>query len=107
MTAVFEAVEDMDNEPSLELEALKRSLLQLFERVVNLHKNLPNEAYVAALNIDEPERLGDMIATHLSLPVKEQQQLLEEFFPQTSSAQGLHVAGEGIGDPGIGEQDPK
>jgi len=58
---------------------LKRSVLQLFERVVNLHKNLPNEAYVAALNISEPERLGDMIATHLALPVEEQQRLLEEF----------------------------
>lgn len=78
LTAAFENIEDMDNEPSLELEALQRSVLQLFERVVNLHKNLPNEAYVAALNIKEPERLGDMIATHLSLPVEEQQELLEE-----------------------------
>ena len=46
-------------EPGLELDALVKNLLGLFQRLVALAPGAPGELTVAAVNIPEPGRLAD------------------------------------------------
>jgi ATP-dependent Lon protease len=65
------------------VEALIREVLSSFEKVVQLSRHLGNDAYVAALNIDEPGWLADFITSSLELPVAQRQELLEALDPAT------------------------
>ncbi|HSB89180.1 MAG TPA: endopeptidase La, partial [Anaerolineales bacterium] len=64
-----------------ETVALMRAVLTLFEKCVQLNRSLPEEAYVYAVNIEDPGWLADLIASTLSLSVPERQTLLETFDP--------------------------
>src|SRR5512144_269291 len=57
-------------------QALMRSVLDLFERCVQLDRSIPEEAHLFALNISEPGWLADMVATSLSLNHDARQGLL-------------------------------
>src|SRR5574339_1315510 len=57
-------------------QALMRSVLDLFERCVQLDRSIPEEAHLFALNISEPGWLADMIATSLALNAEAKQSLL-------------------------------
>lgn len=59
-----------------QVEALMRTARDLFERCVQLDRSLPDEAHLFSINIPEPGWLSDMIATAISLPLKERQTLL-------------------------------
>jgi ATP-dependent Lon protease len=58
-------------------DATMRTALELFQKCVNLDRSLPEEAYLYALNIDEPGWLADMIVTSISPPLDERQLMLE------------------------------
>jgi ATP-dependent Lon protease len=60
-----------------ELEALVRAVVAEFEEYVKLNKKIPPEVLVSLAAIDEPARLADTIASHLSLKLTEKQELLE------------------------------
>ncbi|PWH17460.1 MAG: endopeptidase La [Anaerolineae bacterium] len=62
--------------PDKQTQALMRSALNMFARVVELNRSIPEEAHLFALNIQEPGWLADMIATSLSVPFEERQKLL-------------------------------
>lgn len=62
-----------------EITALMRATLSLFQKCVDLNPQLPEEAYIYALNIDEPGWLADLAASVLNLTVAERQELLETF----------------------------
>ncbi len=64
------------------VEALMRAVLALFEKCVQLSRNLSNEAYVAALNIEEPGWLADFIASTIELGVGQRQEILELLEPE-------------------------
>ncbi len=64
-------------EPSLFTEARMRAVLTLFEKVVRLSRNIPDDAYVMAMNVGDPGGLADLIASNLSLELAEHQELLE------------------------------
>src|SRR4030042_25574 len=64
-------------EATTELEALGRNLLALFQRVVEIAPNLPDELGVAAVNIPEPGNLADFVAAHIGLKQGERQEILE------------------------------
>jgi ATP-dependent Lon protease len=72
-----------DNEKSLSSEALMRAVLALFEKCVHLNRNLPDDAYVAAMNIDEPGWLADMIASVMDFDLEQRQQILATVDPTT------------------------
>jgi len=61
------------------LEALKRSVLELFEKYVTLHPKIPSEVLISAMNIDDPAQLADLVASHLTIKISEKQKLLEQF----------------------------
>ncbi|GAB2513399.1 endopeptidase La [Lysobacter humi (ex Lee et al. 2017)] len=60
-----------------ELEAITRTLLGLFEQYVKSNRKLPPELMQTLSGIDEPGRLADTIAAHLSVRISEKQRLLE------------------------------
>jgi len=57
-------------------QALMRSVLDLFDRCVQLDRTIPDEAHLFAMNISEPGWLSDMIATSLALNYEAKQGLL-------------------------------
>lgn len=71
-----EPVEETE-EKTIETEALMRNLVSQFEKTARLGKPIPQEVLLATINIDEPGRLADFIAFHLSLKTEEKQQILE------------------------------
>jgi ATP-dependent Lon protease len=66
---------------TLGTEALMRAVLSLFEKAVQLSHRLPEDAYVAAMNLSEPGPLADLIGSLLDLEFGERQELLEIFEP--------------------------
>jgi ATP-dependent Lon protease len=72
-----------DSEKNLASEALMRAVLALFEKCVQLNRNLPDDAYVAAMNIDEPGWLADMIASVMDFDVEQRQEILSTIDPMT------------------------
>ena len=72
-------------------EALMRAVTTLFGRVVDLNRNMPEDAFTFAINIDEPGWLADFIASTLHLPLEARQELLEIFDP-TVRLQKMSIA---------------
>jgi ATP-dependent Lon protease len=65
-----------------EIEATIRTVLELFERCVQLDRSLPEEAYLYALNIDEPGWLADMIVSTIAPPLEDRLALLQILSPK-------------------------
>ena len=65
------------SEADLATEALMRAVLALFEKVAELSHVVPEDAYVAAMNADEPGLLADLIVSVLDLGIDQRQELLE------------------------------
>lgn len=76
---VIEKEEQKEIEKTPELEALMRSVISAFEEYVNMTSRLPIDSLYSVISIEEPGRLADMIAAHISLNTNQSQQLLECF----------------------------
>src|SRR4028119_234968 len=63
------------------IEALMRAVLALFEKTVKLSRNLSEESYVAAMNVDEPGWLADLIASTVTLEHENRQKILDTVDP--------------------------
>ena len=63
--------------PESEVEGLLRSTITQFEKYVNLSKKVPAEVLTSLTGIDEPGRLADTIAAHMSVDLEEKQRILE------------------------------
>ena len=64
-----------------QIDATMRTALELFQKCVQLDRSLPEEAYLYALNIDDPAWLSDMIVTAVAPTLEERQILLETVDP--------------------------
>ncbi|CAM3500987.1 endopeptidase La [Marinicrinis lubricantis] len=60
-----------------ELSALMRMVLSNFEQFIQLSKKISPETFAAVSDIEEPGRLADVISSHLSLKIKDKQDILE------------------------------
>lgn len=60
-----------------EIEVLTRSVLTQFDQYVKLNKKIPPEILSSLSAIDDPGRLADTIAAHMSIKIDEKQKLLE------------------------------
>ena len=74
--ATVEAVPDVPGDKK-SLEALSRSVVTQFEQYIKLNKKIAPEVLVSLNQIEEPSKLADTIASHLSLKIPEKQELLE------------------------------
>src|SRR3989475_77228 len=68
-------------EPSPQLEQIVSKVTGLFEQYVKLSQSLNYDTMIAAARVDDPSKLSDTIAANLQIPVKEKQELLENFDP--------------------------
>ena len=66
-----------DFKKNSEIEALMRSLVSQFEQYVKMSKRIPPEIVVSVVNLEEPGRLADVIASHLALRIEDKQGILE------------------------------
>ncbi len=64
-------------EPTVEIEALVRSLKATFENYVKLNKRIPPEMLMSVNTIEEPSRLVDLVVAHLNLKLEDKQEILE------------------------------
>ncbi|MDR7523165.1 MAG: endopeptidase La [Armatimonadota bacterium] len=64
-------------EKTMEVEALMRGLLSLFERFGRFSRTVPPDQLVAAGQLDDPSRLADLVAQFVPLKLDERQALLE------------------------------
>ena len=76
-TAEISVLENEQPEDEKKLEVLSRSIVGLFEQYVKLNKKVPPEVLTSLAGIDDPSRLSDTIAAHMSLKLEEKQHVLE------------------------------
>ena len=69
--------DEIDTDDEREGEILVRSITNLFDQYVKLNKKVPPEVLTSLSGIEEPGRLADTIAAHMSLKLEEKQQVLE------------------------------
>lgn len=65
------------SEQQREAEILAKTVLAQFDQYVKLNKKIPPEILTTLASIEEPSRLGDTIAAHLSLKIEDKQSILE------------------------------
>ncbi|MDR9795923.1 endopeptidase La [Aeribacillus pallidus] len=63
----------------VEEEALMRTALEYFEQYIKMSKKISSETFATVLDIEEPGRLADIIASHLPIKLKDKQEILETF----------------------------
>ena len=76
-TAEVELHRDSDQYDEREMDVLTRSVVSQFEQYVKLNKKIPPEVLTALAGIEQPGRLADNVAAHMSLKLAEKQKVLE------------------------------
>jgi ATP-dependent Lon protease len=80
MKASVATVHEVVPEPNAEIEALQRNILNLFQQIVAGSPTLSDELSTVAMNIEEPGRLVDFVASSLpSLSTRDKQDVLETY----------------------------
>src|SRR5438270_1006219 len=78
MRATVDPISEKSTETGPEIEALQRNVLTLFQQIVTGSPTLSDELQTVAINIEEPGRLVDFIASSLpSLSTTDKQEILE------------------------------
>src|SRR5258708_9187440 len=74
--ALIEPISEQVGEPQ-EIEALVRSVKTNFESYIKLNKKVPAETLASVAPTDDPAKLADTVASHLTVKIADRQQLLE------------------------------
>ncbi|MGH7110382.1 MAG: endopeptidase La [Stellaceae bacterium] len=78
-----------------EVEALARTVVAQFEQYIKLNKKIPPEVLVSINQIEDPAKLADTVASHLTLKIPEKQELLEtEAVPERLEKVYSYMEGE-------------
>ena len=72
-SSILESKELLEDES----DVLIRSTNDLFEQYVNLSKKVPSEVIATVAGIEDADRLGDTIASHMNLSLEQKQDVLE------------------------------
>ncbi|MFZ5518272.1 MAG: endopeptidase La [Candidatus Zhuqueibacterota bacterium] len=64
-------------EMNIEVKALARNIATQFQKIITLVPNLPDELQIAVMNMDDPGRLTDLLASNINLSLVEKQKILE------------------------------
>nr|WP_322095831.1 endopeptidase La [Peristeroidobacter agariperforans] len=68
---------DIENYDEREMDVLARSVTSQFEQYVKLNRKVPPEVLTALAGIEQPGRLADNVAAHMSLKLDAKQKVLE------------------------------
>jgi ATP-dependent Lon protease len=78
MMAMADTISEIPPQKSPELEALQRNVVSQFQQIVSASPTLSDELQTIAINIDEPGRLADFVASQLPfLSTADKQEMLE------------------------------
>lgn len=75
-TSVTVEIQEDSTTKDAEIEALMRTLLSYFEKYAKSSNKITTETIDSVVDIDEPGRLADVIASHLPLKIAEKQEIL-------------------------------
>ena len=70
-------IEPVYNAKERELDVVSHTLISLFEQLVKQSRKLPPEVLASLSGIDDPSRVADSIAAHLSVRMADKQKVLE------------------------------
>ena len=71
------SIADQFGDLGAETTALGRATTQQFEQYIKLNKKIASEVLTAVEQIDEADKIADMLASHLAIKISEKQELLE------------------------------
>lgn len=77
MSGRARVIEPIYSSNERELDVVSRSLVSLFEQLVKQSRKLPPEILATLSGIEDPSRLADSIAAHLSVRMADKQKVLE------------------------------
>lgn len=66
----------------LEIEALMRSTINVFDEYVKMSNKISQDIILSIVSTENPSQLADIIAANMPLKIEEKQLLLEEFDPR-------------------------
>ena len=71
--------DEREDETVIDFQALRRTVVSQFERIIKLSPQLPDDLQAIVINIDDSSRLADYVATNLpNLSVVAKQSVLEQ-----------------------------
>ena len=76
-SAVVEKIDDVFNLSAQGQDVLQRTVINSFDQYVKLNNKIPPEVLNALSGIDDPSRLADTMAAHMTLKVSDKQAILE------------------------------
>ena len=68
---------ESDPLPEENVQSCIRTVIEHFEKYVSMSKKVPSEVLASLSGIDDPGRLADTIAAHMSVDLEEKQRILE------------------------------
>lgn len=68
---------EISKEEEDEIEALRRTVVSLFDRAVSLAPHLPDELRTLTQAVQEPNVMADLISAHMPFAIEDKQQILE------------------------------
>ncbi|EIL95121.1 endopeptidase La [Rhodanobacter spathiphylli] len=77
LTARSRVIEPVYNAKERELDVVSRTLISLFEQLVKQSRKLPPEVLASLSGVEDPSRVADSIAAHLSVRMADKQKVLE------------------------------
>ncbi len=75
--AVVSPQSDQINVTDQEVDVLMRTAINTFDHYVKLNKRIPPEVLNSLAGIDDPSRLADTIAAHMTIKIEDKQSILE------------------------------
>jgi ATP-dependent Lon protease len=76
-SAEITLVKDIEQYDEREMDVLMRSVISQFEQYVKLNRKVPPEILTSLAGIEQPGRLADTVAAHMSLKLDAKQKVLE------------------------------
>ncbi|MDD2659314.1 MAG: endopeptidase La [Methylococcales bacterium] len=76
-SAAVEKIDDIFNLSEQGQDVLQRTVINSFDQYVKLNNKIPPEVLNALSGIDDPSRLADTMAAHMTLKVSDKQAILE------------------------------
>jgi ATP-dependent Lon protease len=76
-TAEISTLRDIEQYDEREMDVLMRSVVSQFEQYVKLNRKVPPEILTSLAGIEQPGRLADTVAAHMSLKLDAKQKVLE------------------------------
>ena len=75
--ALVDAMTEEQGAGESEMDVLARTVVSTFDQYVKLNKRIPPEVLNSLAGIDDPSRLADTIAAHMTIKIEDKQSILE------------------------------